>query len=124
VSTQPLRCPSCAREYPGRERFCDACGMPLVADGRVADEPSPARRRARKIKSEYAQGRAVAVHRARDPAQAELVAGLLLEEGIPSYISSVVTGHGQLWGERDVLVPESGAQAAREMLSPSPRRAG
>jgi hypothetical protein len=97
--------------------------MPLVDRAANPRRVSAARVRARKIKPEYAQGQPVAVHRARDPAQAEFVAGLLLEEGIPSYVSSVVTGRGQLWGERDILVPESGAEAAREALSPRSRGA-
>ncbi len=121
MSEETVRCPSCERGYAASERFCEDCGMPLVAVPHGHHDPSAARLRARKIKPEYAQGRPVTVHRARDPAQAEFVAGLLLEEGIPSYISSVVTGRGQLWGERDILVPESGAQAAREALSPGGR---
>ncbi len=50
-------------------------------------------------------------------AQAEFLAGLLLEEGIPSMLRSSIAGYAPLTGGRDVLVPESGAQAAREALS-------
>ena len=92
--------------------------MPLVDGSSKHRAPSSARLRARKIKPEYARGQPVTVHRARDPAQAEFVAGLLLEQGIPSYIASVLSGRGPLWGERDILVPESAAQAARETLAP------
>jgi hypothetical protein len=118
VTAAPVRCPSCSRAYPASERFCEDCGMPLVERDPKAHAPGAAQLRARKIKPQYTQGRPVRVHRVRDPAQAEFVAGLLLEEGIPSYVSSVVTGRGQLWGERDILVPESGAEAAREALTP------
>ena len=30
MSGEPLVCPSCAVPAPPDERFCDACGMPLV----------------------------------------------------------------------------------------------
>jgi hypothetical protein len=94
--------------------------MPLVDSAAELPEPSAAQLHARKIKPQYAEGRAVKVARAANLAQAEFLAGLLLEEGIPSYLSSAIAGHGPLAGERDILVPESGAEAAREALSPPP----
>jgi putative signal transducing protein len=118
VSEQPLVCPGCRRPHPGEVRFCEACGMPLVESGAELHEPSADQMHARKIKPQYAEGRAVKVARAPNLAQADFLAGLLLEEGIPSYVSSPINGHGGLAGARDVLVPESGAEAAREALSP------
>jgi ribosomal protein S27E len=53
MAPDPLVCPTCGREHASDERFCEACGMPLV-------NPT---------------------------------------------------------GARDVLVPESGAEAAREALA-------
>jgi hypothetical protein len=94
--------------------------MPLVQDGLAAQELSPAQLRARKIKPQYTEGRPVCVARARNLAEAEFLAGLLLEEGIPSYSNSAIAGHGGLAGRRDVLVPESAAEAAREALAPQP----
>jgi hypothetical protein len=94
--------------------------MPLVQDGVAARELSPAQLRARKIKPQYTEGQPVCVARARNLAEAEFLAGLLLEEGIPSYSNSAIAGHGGLAGRRDVLVPESAAEAAREALAPQP----
>src|SRR5436190_13367018 len=82
---KPLACPRCARTYPLEERFCAECGMPLVYVGRGEEEPiTEAHERARKIKPQYTGGRQVPVARARNQAEAELIQGILLEEGIPS----------------------------------------
>lgn len=118
VGEQPLVCPRCAREHPSHERFCAACGMPLVhrVDG---DEPPPAserQRKARKIKPQYTEGALVQVARAENLAQAELLQGLLLEEGIPSMLRGSIAGYAPVIGTREILVPESGAEAAREAL--------
>lgn len=114
---QPLVCPRCAREHPPYERFCAACGMPLVhrAEG---DEPqaSERQRKARKIKPQYTEGSLVQVARAENLAQAELLQGLLLEEGIPSMLRGSISGYAPLIGSREIMVPESGAEAAREAL--------
>jgi hypothetical protein len=92
--------------------------MPLVESAAEQAEPSAVQRRARKIKPQYAEGPPVKVGRGANLAQAEFLAGLLLEEGIPSFLSSDIAGYGPLAGPRDILVPESGAQAAREALAP------
>ncbi len=100
--------------------------MPLV-QARAGEEPTEQQRRARKIKPEYAQGPPVKVCRASNPAEVEMIGALLLEEGIPS-IGRSSRGLGvpdfYLAGPQDILVPESGAQAAREALAPPPRAAG
>jgi hypothetical protein len=115
---QPLVCPGCAREHPPSERFCAACGMPLVhRAGGPEQTASERQRRARKIKPQYTEGELVQVARAEDLGQAEFIAGLLLEEGIPSTLRSSIAGYAPMVGTRDVLVPESGAQAAREALA-------
>ncbi len=121
-----LLCPSCARAHPASERFCGSCGMPLVQPecsenegGGVGAEPvSERRRRARKIAPHYTDGKLVKVASARGAAQAEFIAGLLLEEGIPSIIDPAAGGpYAPLMGVRTVLVPESAEQAAREALA-------
>ena len=111
-----LVCPTCAREHPSSERFCRACGMPLVHRGGEEQPASERQRRARKIKPEYAEGPLVKVAQAKTQYQAEFVAGLLLEEGIPCVLSATMAGYTPTLDPRDVLVPESGAQAAREAL--------
>jgi hypothetical protein len=109
-------CPTCARAHPPSERFCEVCGMPLVHPARAEPAASERQRRARKIKPQYTEGELVKVVRAANQPQAEFIAGLLLEEGIPCMLRSVIGGHGPVAGPRDVLVPESGAEAAREAL--------
>lgn len=115
-----LVCPACARPHPGSERFCSACGMPLVHSSRDEQPASARRRRARKIKPQYAEGEPVKVARARNQIEGEFIAGLLLEEGIPCVLRSLIAGYAPVVGPRDVLVPASGAQAAREALSWQP----
>lgn len=116
-----LVCPTCGVRHPESERFCERCGMPLVHAGRGEREvPSERRRRARKIKPQYAEGKPVKVARADNQAEAEFISGLLLEEGIPSMIQRSAgfdVADFLAAGPRDVLVPESGAQAAREALA-------
>jgi hypothetical protein len=123
VSEEPLVCPGCARSYPRQERFCAACGMPLVyaAGAGEAKQPTDERqRKARKIKPQYAEGDLVKVARAESQTEAEFIEGLLLEEGIPSMLRrsrGFDVPDFLAAGPRDVLVPESGAQAAREALA-------
>ena len=59
------------------------------------------------------------VARAENQPEAELIAVLLLEEGIPSLVRNAIGGYSAVIGEHDVLVPESGAEAAREALAPA-----
>ena len=117
---ESLACPSCARRYPLTERFCAECGMPLVYVGRGEEEPVTAsHERARKVKPQYAGGEPVKVAYARNQAEAELIQGILLEEGIPSFerrTRGFDVPDFLAAGPRDVLVPQSGAEAARELL--------
>ena len=77
------------------------------------------RERASKIDPRYTEGELVTVASGRNQSEAELIANLLLEEGIPS-----VTKRSRGFdvpdmlaaGRRDLLVAESAAAAAREIL--------
>jgi hypothetical protein len=115
-----LVCPSCHASHGRDERFCRACGMPLVHPGAETLEVVPERHaRARKVSPQYGEGRLVKVGWARNQAEAELIAGLLLEEGIPSVAKR--SGGFDVpdflaAGPRDILVAASGADAAREVL--------
>jgi hypothetical protein len=74
----------------------------------------------RKIKPQYTEGELVKVARAENQPQAEFIAGLLLEEGIPCMLRrsrGFDVPDMLAAGPRDVLVPESAVQAAREALS-------
>jgi hypothetical protein len=106
--------------------------MPLVHAGGAAVEPprGEAHERARKIRPEYTRGRLVRVAGGRHQAEAELIQNLLLEEGVPSLLrrsAGFDVPDFLAAGPRDVLVPESGAAAARELLrqtdlAPAPAR--
>src|SRR6266540_4691185 len=118
---EPLVCPSCASTHPLDERFCPSCGMPLFYSGRTgADEPvTEAHERARKLKPQFTEGELVRVVSAQHQAEAEMVQGILLEEGIPSMTRRSAGSDVPdmlAAGRRDILVPASGAPAAREVL--------
>jgi hypothetical protein len=117
---QPLVCPSCATTHPLTERFCPDCGMPLTYAGVPDEEPVDARReQARKIKPQLAEGDLVKVAGARNQAEAEFLQGLLLEEGVPSALRRARgfdVPDFLAAGPRDVLVPASGYEVAREVL--------
>jgi hypothetical protein len=118
---KPLVCPSCGASYPTSERFCDSCRVPLVfAEEGSADEGvSERHERARKVKPQLAEGNLVKVAGARNQAEAEFIQGLLLEEGVPSMLrrsAGFDVPDFLAAGPRDVLVPQSGAATAREVL--------
>jgi hypothetical protein len=119
--SEPLVCPSCATPHPLEDRFCRDCGMPLVYAGSLGvDAPVTDRQeRARKIKPQFADGELVKVASGRNQSEAELIQGLLLEEGVPSMLKRSAgfdVPDMLAAGPRDVLVPRSGAEVAREVL--------
>lgn len=124
LAPEPLICPTCGEVFGDDERFCPRCGIPLVQVETEPPAPTSARRdRVRKIKPQYAEGELVRVARAQHQAEAELIQNLLLEEGIPSMTKR--SGGFDVpdflaAGPRDVLVPRSGAEAARDLLDPRP----
>ncbi len=90
-------------------------------------EASERQQRARKVKPQYTEGALVKVARAANQPEAELIEGLLLEEGIPSLqrrAGGADVPDFLAAGPRDILVPESAAQAAREALAPLPEGEG
>jgi hypothetical protein len=96
--------------------------MPLVLGGELREEPplSEAHERARKIRPEYTHGDLVRVVSARNQSEAELIQNLLLEEGIPSMFrrsAGFDVPDFLAAGSRDVLVAESAAEAARDVLT-------
>ena len=74
---------------------------------------------ARRIDPRYSHGELVRVARAQHQAEAEFVQGLLIEEGIPSMVrrsAGFDVPDMLAAGPRDVLVPESGLEIARDVL--------
>lgn len=121
MTDEPLICPSCAITSALDERFCRQCGMPLTYAGVTGvDQPvTAAHERARKVKPQYAEGELLRVAGAANQTEAEFIQGLLLEEGIPSLLrrrAGFDVPDFLAAGPRDVLVPASGYEAAREML--------
>jgi hypothetical protein len=121
TGSEPLACPTCATMHPPSERFCPDCGMPLVHAGTAGvDQPvTAAHARARKVKKQYLDGELVRVAGARHQAEAELIQGMLLEEGVPSMLRRARgfdVPDMLAAGPRDILVPQGGAVVAREIL--------
>jgi hypothetical protein len=118
-------CPSCGAGHERDERFCRDCGLPLVLTDAAGQPVSAARERARKVLPRYSEGPLVRVATARHQAEAELLEGMLLEEGIPSLVRR--TGGFDVpdflaSGPRDILVPAAGAEAAHDLLRVDPDR--
>jgi hypothetical protein len=95
--------------------------MPLVRPGgEPLDAPlSEAHGHARKIDPAFTEGQLVRVAGGRNQAEAELIQGLLLEWGVPSMLrrsAGFDVPDYLAAGPRDVLVPESGVETAREVL--------
>jgi hypothetical protein len=95
--------------------------MPLVYVGRDEEEPATAsHERARKVKPQYLGGELVKVGWASNLAEAELLQGLLLEEGIPSVLRrsrGFDVPHFMAGGPRDLLVSQAAYEPARELLT-------
>jgi hypothetical protein len=90
-----------------------------MTDDRVEPARSAEHAIARKIKPQYADGDLVKVGWARNQAEAELLQGMLLEEGVPSVLRrsrGTDVPDFLAAGPRDVLVPVSGAERASEVL--------
>jgi hypothetical protein len=118
---KPLVCPSCGSPYPASERFCANCRVPLVFDEHGSAEVRVSERhaRARKVKPQLAEGDLVKIAWGRNQAEAEFIQGLLLEEGVPSMLrrsAGFDVPDFLAAGPRDVLVPQTGAATAREVL--------
>jgi len=92
---------------------------PISLRSKELGELTERQARARKVSPQYGEGELVKVGWARNQPEAELIAGLLLEEGIPSMskrsrgfdVPDFLAG-----GPRDILVAQSGADHARDVL--------
>jgi hypothetical protein len=126
MAAEHLVCPLCRREHPASERFCASCAVPLIhADAAGGGDAGGDRwtleqqERARKVTPGYTEGELVKVVRAGSQVEAEFIQGLLLEEGVPSLLRrsrGFDVPDFMAAGPRDVMVPESGVVAARDVL--------
>ena len=87
---------------------------------RPLEQPlSEAHGRARKIDPIYTEGELVRVAGGSNQAEAELIQGILIDEGVPSVLRRTRgfdVPDFLAAGPRDVMVPESGAERALELL--------
>jgi len=115
-----LVCPRCGLDHPESERLCSSCGMPLVfSDAREEEPATAAQERARKVRPQFSRGELVRVTGSRSLADGEMIQGILLDQGIPSLLRRARgfdVPDFLAAGPRDVLVPESGYERAREVL--------
>jgi pimeloyl-ACP methyl ester carboxylesterase len=119
-----LVCPGCDATADADARFCPECGLPLVYGpaATAADQLEPvseAHRRARLVKPQLAEGRLTKVAWANNQAEGEFIQSLLLEEGVPSLLRRTAgfdVPDMLAAGPRDVMVPASGVDVARETL--------
>ena len=121
MSDPTLVCPRCDSQFGGDERFCPDCKLPLIlqATGAEPDYEASRYQRLRKVKPQLSEGDLVKVAWARNEAEGEFIQGLLLEEGVPSMLrrsAGFDVPDFLAAGPRDVMVPISGAQTAREVL--------
>jgi pimeloyl-ACP methyl ester carboxylesterase len=125
VHEPSLVCPQCGSRFTGDLRFCPTCRLPLVLEPAPDTARKPTARhverheRARKVKPQLSEGELVKVAWARNQSEAEFIQGLLLEEGVPSMLRrsrGFDVPDFLAAGPRDVMVPISGVDAAREIL--------
>jgi hypothetical protein len=91
----------------------------LSSSSRDPWEGDELRQRVRKIKPQLSEGDLVRVIGASNQAEAEMIQGMLLEEGVPSLVRRARGSDVPDFlaaGRRDVLVPASGVTTAREVL--------
>ncbi len=91
----------------------------MTSSSRDPWENDPLRQRVRKIKPQLSEGELVRVIGASNQAEAEMIQGMLLEEGVPSLLRRALGSDVPDFlaaGRRDVLVPASGLVTAREVL--------
>ena len=72
-----------------------------------------------RVRPEYAKGQLTKVGWARNQAEADLMEGLLLDQGIPALVrrsGGFDVPDFLAAGPRDILVPATGAALARELL--------
>ncbi len=100
--------------------FCERCRLPLVPEAPDGAElVSERHQRLRKIKPQLSEGPLAIVAHASNQAEAEFIQSLLLEEGVPSLLrrsAGFDVPDFLAAGPRDVLVPLSGLDTARQAL--------
>lgn len=117
-------CPFCGCEFEVGASACPSCDLPLLTGeparvGAVATSVAP--------KREFAVGELRCVTVASNQAEADMLEGLLRSEGIPCIVRRSLGSDVPDFlaaGRRDILVPEGGLAAARDLLMLSAQPSG
>ena len=118
VSEEPLVCPGCART-PSLRALLRGCGMPLVHSRTARRRPASAGAGAQGQPPVH-RGRAREGRPCRQPPAGRVPRRAAAGGGDPLHAPLRPRDHGRVppvVGPRDVLVPESAAEAAREALA-------
>lgn len=100
-------------------RYTGATGRPTRDRGPVTKNLSAPGEFADKVRPELSDGDLVKVAGAQNQPEAEFVQGLLLEAGVPSVLRRARgfdVPEFLAAGPRDILVPDSGVEVARDVL--------
>ena len=94
----------------------------MTAEGGENVEPARSAEHeiARKLKPQYTEGELIKVGWARNQAEAELIQGMLLEEGVPSVLRrsrGFDVPDFLAAGPRDIVVPAAAVEMAQEVLT-------
>ncbi len=110
MATTLTACPFCGFDLPLDVDACPRCNLPLAEPvGAEVNPPLP----------EYCRGRLVVVTTVNNQAEADMIDGLLRVEGIPCIVKRNQRAEKSEWPIAelyDIVVPESGVFAARELL--------
>lgn len=124
-------CPFCGCEFERGDSACPSCDLPLLHDSVEASANHGTVIMATAPCPEFATGSLRRVTIASNQAEAEMVESMLRSEGIPCIVRRSPGADVPDFlaaGRRDILVPEGGLAAARDLLrikpSSTPANAG
>jgi hypothetical protein len=129
-------CPFCGVEFEHGASACPSCDLPLLSADEIAIANLSSERTAhigmlavadRRPRPEYTIGDLRRVVVAMNQAEADMLEDMLRSEGIPCVVRR--TGRADLpdfglSGQREILVPEGGLSAARDLLLIKPSLPG
>jgi len=121
-------CPFCGVEFEHGATACPSCDLPLITPDRIASVNARARAGERvgtlavagRPRPEYSAGDLRRAALAMNQAEADMLEDMLRSEGIPCVVRrsqrADLPDFGAS-GQREILVPEGGLAAARELLN-------
>jgi Putative prokaryotic signal transducing protein len=121
-------CPFCGVEFEQGASACPSCDLPLLSADHIATANMGGKHSARvatlavadrRPRPEYTIGDLRCVVVAMNLAEAEMLEDMLRSEGIPCVVRRAGSGANAyvgMAGQREILVPEGGLAAARDLL--------